>query len=544
MVESLQDEEKNKSDGSMWLALIAIVLGTFVSVLNSSLMNVALTKFVAVFGSDVSTIQWVITAYMLASAVVIPMSGYLGERFGNKNVFIWSVAGFTVGSVLCGLAWNASSLILFRIIQGVAGGFIMPIGMATIYTIFPREKTGMALGLWGVAAMVAPALGPTFGGYLIQYYSWRLLFFINIPIGIFAVVMSQLLLKPSIPKKGLKFDLAGAVLAILFFGSLLLALSKGQSEGWTSLFIVSLLFVAVSSLLLLLWVELGAEQPVLDLKIFKNMKFTFSVISSCLVMIGMMGGTFLTPLYLQNIHSLNAMETGLIMMPQAIIMALMMPVAGRLFDKIGILPLGILGLTILGITTLKLHQLTTDTPNEWLNAVLCIRSIGIGLCMMPLTSAGMNALAPHQIGNGSTLSNVCRQVAGSMGIALFTAIMNSRQIVHYAHINESVTVDSWVANDVISALSGQIYQWAVDMGTATGVATSTLSGIMQKEALARAIADTFYLSAIPAILCIPVVLFLRAKRQPQPADVPSKTEAEAPAAARQTEVQRPEPVQA
>ncbi|TBL76574.1 DHA2 family efflux MFS transporter permease subunit [Paenibacillus thalictri] len=544
MSESLRAENKPQSDGSMWLALIAIVLGTFVSVLNSSLMNVALTKFVAVFGSDVSTVQWVITAYMLASAVVIPMSGYLGERFGNKNIFIWSVAGFTAGSVLCGLAWNASSLILFRIIQGIAGGFIMPVGMAIIYTIFPREKTGMALGLWGVAAMVAPALGPTFGGYLIQYYSWRLLFFINIPIGIFAVVMGQILLKASPRKTGLKFDLAGAVLSILFFGSLLLALSKGQSEGWTSLFIVSLLFVAVSSLMLLLWVELTVKQPVLDLRIFKNMKFSFSVISSCLVMIGMMGGTFLTPLYLQNIHSLNAMETGLLMMPQAFIMALMMPIAGKLFDKIGILPLGVAGLTILGITTLKLHQLTTDTPNEWLNVVLCIRSVGIGLCMMPLTSAGMNALSAQQIGNGSTLSNVCRQVAGSMGIALFTAIMSSRQIFHYAHINESVSVDSYVANNVISGMAGQVYQWSVDMSTATGMATSVLAGIMQKEALARAISDTFYLSAIPAILCIPVVFFLRTRKKQQPAKEPSAADTGTPTAARQVEAPGSEPVQA
>jgi MFS family permease len=163
-------QAKPKSEGSIWLGLIAIVLGTFVSVLNSSLMNVALTKFVAVFGSDVPTVQWVITGYMLASAVVIPMSGFLGARFGNKNVFIYSVAGFTIGSILCGLAWSDSTLILFRIVQGLAGGFIMPIGMAIIYSTFPREKTGTAIGLWGVAAMVAPALGPTFGGYLIQYY--------------------------------------------------------------------------------------------------------------------------------------------------------------------------------------------------------------------------------------------------------------------------------------------------------------------------------------------------------------------------------------
>jgi EmrB/QacA subfamily drug resistance transporter len=526
MADATTASSKSQGDSGMWLALIAIVLGTFVSVLNSSLMNVALTKFVAVFGSDVTTIQWVITGYMLSSALVIPMSGFLGARFGNKNVFIYSVGGFTLGSVLCGLAWSDSTLILFRIIQGLAGGFIMPIGMSIIYTTFPRDKTSTAIGLWGVAAMVAPALGPTLGGYLIQYYSWRWLFFINIPIGVFAFIMGRMLLKDSPRKEGLKFDTAGALLAIVFFGTLLLALTKGQSLGWTSLSIVSLLFVSFFSLLLLIWVELGVEQPVLDLKIFKNMSFTFSVIASSLVMMGMLGGTFLTPLYLQNIQSMTAMQTGLVMMPQSIAMALMMPISGKLYDKLGIIPIGVVGLSILGFTTMELHMLTADTPNFWLEVVLSIRAIGIGLCMMPLTSAGMNSIPTSQIGNASPLSNVCRQVAGSMGIALFTSIMSNRQIVHYQHISESVPVDSVAASSTISTMSGAIYQWAVDTATATGAATSYLAGIMQKEALVRAISDTFYISAIPAFICIPLVFFLKSKRKVEP--VVSETKAAPP----------------
>ncbi|GAB7054560.1 MULTISPECIES: DHA2 family efflux MFS transporter permease subunit [Paenibacillus] len=510
---SAVNQQQKSGDSGMWFALIAIVLGTFVSVLNSSLMNVAMNKFVAVFGSDINTIQWVITGYTLASAMVIPMCGFLGARFGNKTVFIYSVAGFTLGSVVCGLAWSDSTLILFRVLQGFAGGFIMPIGMSIIYSNFPRDKVGTAIGLWGVAAMVAPALGPTFGGYLIQYYSWRLLFFINIPIGILAVILGKILLKDTPREGGLKFDTTGAVLSMIFFGTLLLALSKGQAEGWTSLYIVSLLFIAFFSFLLLLWVELGVEQPVLDLRIFKNAKFTISVISGSLVMMGMMGGTFLTPLYLQNIQGLTAMQTGILMMPQSVAMALMMPLSGKLADRFGIVPLSVVGLSILGIMTMELHHLTTDTPNHWLNFILTIRGIGIGLCMMPLTTAGMMAVAPQQVGNASPLSNVCRQVAGSLGIALFAAIMSNRQILHYQHISDSVSVDSITANDTLSMLSGAIYSWAVDMATASGTAASYLAGFMQREAMVRSIADTFYLSAIPAFLCIPFVFFLSGKKK-------------------------------
>lgn len=513
--ESAVKQQESEGSGKMWLSLIAIVMGTFVAVLNSSLMNVAMNKFVAVFGSDINTMQWVITGYTLASAMVIPMSGFLGAKFGNKNIFIYSVAGFTLFSVVCGLAWSSSTMILFRIIQGFAGGFIMPIGMSIIYTTFPREKTGTAIGLWGVAAMCAPALGPTFGGYLIQNYSWRLLFFINVPIGILAVILGKVLLKDSPRREGLKFDLTGAILSMLFFGSLLLALSKGQQQGWTSLFIISLLFIAFFSLLLLIWVELGVEQPVLDLKLFKNLKFAISVIAGSLVMMGMMGGTFLTPLYLQNIQGLSAMQTGLVMMPQSIAMALMMPISGKLADKFGIVPLCITGLTILGVTTLDLHHLTTDTPNHWLNTILTIRGIGIGLCMMPLTTAGMRAVAPQQVGNASPLSNVVRQVAGSLGIAIFTALMSNRQITHYQHISDSVPVDSVTANSTISMLSGSIYSWSVDMTTASGTAATYLAGFMQKESLVRSIADTFYISAIPAFICIPFVLFfIQRKKAP------------------------------
>lgn len=514
---------KPASEQGSSLALIAIVMGTFVAVLNSSLMNVALTQFVTVFGSTVATIQWVITGYMLASAVVIPLSGYLGDTLGSKNLFILSVAGFTVGSILCGLAWSDTSLIFFRVVTGLAGGFIMPIGMSIIYATFPREKIGTALGLWGVATMVAPALGPTLGGYIIQYYSWRLLFFVSIPFGAAAIVLGKILLKPTPRKAGLKLDVWGAIFSMLFFGTLLLALSKGQSEGWTSLYIVSLFYVSFFSLLLFIWVELGVSNPLLNLKVFKDSNFTMSVMTSALVMMSMYGGTYLTPLYLQNIQGLTAMQTGLLLMPQSIAMAFMMPISGKLVEKVGVKVLGVIGLTILGTTTLELHLLTQDTPNHWLNTVLIIRGIGIGFCMMPLTQIGMTNIPTAEVSRASSLSNVIRQVAASMGIAILTVIMTNRQTIHYNQIAESVTVDSTPANQTLSMLASAIMQGAVDSATATGTAATYLAGMMQKEALVRGIADTFYVSAIPAFLCIPLVLLFKTKRRSAPAAAPSQT---------------------
>lgn len=511
------EAKRTGENGSFWVTLLAIILGTFVAVLNNSLINVALPKLVNVFGSTTQDIQWVLTGYMLASAVVIPMSGSLGDKYGYKKMFILSLWAFTMFSFLCGLAWSDTSLIAFRIFQGISGGFIMPVGMAMIYMIVPRQQIGMALGLWGIAAMVAPAIGPTLSGYLIEYFSWRVLFFICVPVGVFAAIISGVLLKETPKKPELPFDAAGAVLSVIAFGTLLLALTKGQSEGWDSLYIVSLLFVAFFSIVLLVWVELGKAQPLIDFRLFKIPTFTLSTLTSGLVMMGMFGGVFLTPIYLQNIQGMTPVETGLLLMPQSIAMALMMPVSGKLFDKFGVGPIGLVGLTLMGAMTYELNRLAVDTPNHWLNTILTIRGIGIGLCMMPLTTVGMNAIPKEFVGKASSMSNLFRQVMGSLGIAVLTAIMTQQQTLHAALIAESVSVTSAVAQQTIAGVSALYAQGGVDAATAQGGAMQLLAGYIQKEAAVRAIADTFLISAMPILASIPFIYFLRKKRSPEPA---------------------------
>lgn len=523
-----QTEEKKpgqENDGTMWITLIAIILGTFVAVLNNSLINIALPTLVNVFGSSTQTIQWVLTGFMLASAVVIPMSGSLGDMFGYKKVYVLSLFAFTVTSLLCGLAWSDSSLIAFRIIQGLSGGMIMPIGMAMIYMIIPREKIGVALGLYGIAAMVAPAVGPTLSGYLIEYFNWRVLFFVCVPVGVFAVIMSSILLKETPKRPNMSFDFSGAVLSIIAFGTLLLALSKGQSEGWTSLYIVSLFFVSFFSMVLFIWVETGKKQPLLDLSLFKIPVFTLSVITSSFVMIGMLGAIFLIPIFLQNIQGMTAVDTGLLLMPQSIAMAIMMPVSGKLFDKYGVGPIGFIGLSIIGVTTLELHHLSADTPHHWLNVLLTIRGIGIGLCMMPLSTVGMNAVPRANVGNASSLSNVIRQVASSLGIAVLTAIMTHQQTIHMAALNESVSITSNVATDMIKGLTGLFTQGGYEQTSSTASAYYVLAGMMQKEASVRAIADALMLSAVPVIVSIPLIYFLRKPKEPKIASEQQKTAA-------------------
>lgn len=519
MAEAVAQREDKGGSGGMWLSLLAILAGTFVAILNNSLINVALPTMVSIFGSSTDTMQWVLTGYMLANAVMIPMSASLSAKYGSKKIFVLSLTAFTLSSILCALAWSDTSLIAFRVIQGVSGGMIMPIGMSMIYMIVPREKIGMALGVFGIAAMTAPALGPTLGGYLIEYLSWQFLFLVGVPFGVFAIALSSILLKETPKKPDLKFDYPGAFLAVVGFGSLLLALSKGQAEGWTSFFIVSLFFVAFIALALFVWVELGKEQPLLDLRLLKIPVFSISILTSGFVMMGMMGGIFLMPIFLQNIQGMTALQSGLLLMPQSIAMAVMMPISGKLLDKYGIGPIGVVGLTTMTITTYMLHNLAADTMHEWMDTVLTIRGIGIGLCMMTLSTVGMNAVPRASVGNASPLSNVIRQVLSSFAIAVLTAIMQARQNFHAAVISDNMNTD--VATQLLGGLSGLYTQVGADAASAQGGASTILAGIMAKEALIQGIGDTFLVSAIPIALSIPLLYFLHKKPKKGP-DVPQQ----------------------
>lgn len=265
------EQQEEKITVYQWLALLVLILGTFLAILDNSLMNVAIPKLMAVFGSTSTEIEWVVTGYMLASAVVVPMGGFLADRFGYKTTFLTTVSAFIVGSVLCGIAWSDTSLIIFRIIQGLGGGFIMPVGMAMLYQIMPRSKIQVAMGIWGISAMAAPAMGPTLSGYLIDNFSWRYLFYINVPIGIVAVGLGLIILKETPKRAGLKFDYVGSILCMIVFSTLLLALTDGQADGWTSFYIVSLFFISISSFILLIYIELGKDNPIMDFRLFKTL---------------------------------------------------------------------------------------------------------------------------------------------------------------------------------------------------------------------------------------------------------------------------------
>jgi len=501
------------SGGIPVAALLTLVIGGFMAILDGSIVNVALPKMMAIFGVGPEDVQWVMTAYLLTSGVVIPVTGYLGDRYGLKKIYIFSLVAFTAGSAVCGLAWSNNSLVAARVLQAVGGGMIMPVSMAMIYFIVPREKIGTALGIWGIAAMAAPSIGPTLGGYLVDNFSWHWIFTINIPIGIAAVFLALVTLEETPRRAGLKADYPGILLSAAGCFALLLAMSEGQDKGWTSLYIVNLMIFSGFSLALFVIWELLAPHPLLDIKLLKNKTFSASLLATSIVTVGMFAAIFMVPLFAQNVQGYTPMRTGLMLMPMALTMGVMMPISGRLFDKIGALPLCLTGLTITVITTYQLHAITYDTGFREMQWLLAHRAFGLGLCMMPLTTAGMNTVPHFLIGRASALSNLARQISASFGIAFLTYVMLHRQDYHAARLADTVTWTSPAAVETLRQIQIVLGQAAgLEQAGARDAAAAVLQGLVRREAFISGIADAFVVSAVIVALAIPLVFFLSKKR--------------------------------
>ncbi len=477
-----------------WLApMLAVLAGAFMAILDTSIVNVATPAMMRAFDVDVARIEWVATAYMLALGVVVPASGWLADALGHKRLYILSLALFTLGSLLCGLAWSLPALIAARVIQALGGGLIMPTTMAMVYRLVPRERIGSAMGLWGLALLLAPAIGPTLGGYLVERHDWRLIFTINLPIGAVGVLLASALLPSFGGVRVGAFDTPGFLTAAAGLFALLLALSEGSSWGWRSEPIV-LLFLASAVLLgLFVYVELTQPEPLLDLSVFRLGSFTLGSLLVVVVTVGLFAGVFFIPLFLQTARGLGAMEVGLLMMPGALATGLMMPLSGRLFDRLGPRVPVAAGLLLLAWSSYLFHGLAADTPRETLNRWLIIRGLGMGLAMMPSLTAAMSVVPEHLVSRASAVSNIIQRVAGSFGIALCGVLLQQRAAFHAARLAESVTPDRLA---LLAPGAGE-----------DGVAF--LAERVGEQSLVAAMDDTFLVLAAVAAAGLPLALFLR-----------------------------------
>ncbi|WP_315072126.1 DHA2 family efflux MFS transporter permease subunit [uncultured Clostridium sp.] len=505
-------ENENESSNP-WLGMLVIIVGTFMSVLSSSIINVALTKMMSVFGVGLDDVKWVMTAYTLALGAIIPLTGYLQDIFGPKKVYLFALAVFTIGSGLCGFAWSNSSMIAFRVFQAIGGGMMQPVGMSIIYSLFPRKKIGLALGVYGIAAMAAPAIGPTLGGLIIEKMDWRLIFTVNIPIGIIGVLLGMVILKDRPMKPFKSFDIIGFLSSTIGLVSLLYVLGKGSSIDWGDVINPILLVLGILSIILFVVNELTHPDPLLDLRVLKLFDFSMSLIIITVLTIGLMGGSYVLPLFLQNVRGYTAMQAGIIMFPSAIVMGALMPLSGTLYDKFGAKPVVMPGLIILAIGTFELATaININSSKESIIFITCMRNIGLGIAMMPISTAGMNAVKGEMIPRASAINSTIRQIGSSLAVTIMTVIIQSKTSYNYSKLAEQITVYNKSAVDTISTLTKAYINGGFDQGTAKVMAVSQLAKMIQGQASVDAMAYAISVTGAIAVVAIFLTMFMRSRR--------------------------------
>lgn len=505
-------EKEEQGSFYRWMALLVVVIGTFMSILDSSIVNIAITKMMSVFGVSLDKINWVLTAYMLTLGAIIPLTGYLQDIFGSKKIYMFALVVFTLGSFLCGFSWNVASMIVARVIQGIGGGMIMPVGMSLVYEIFPLEERGVALGIWGISAMAAPAIGPTLGGYIIQYLDWRLIFYINVPIGIIGVIFAALILKSAAKKTAKKLDYIGVITSIVGMVSLLYVLGEGSNIDWEKIRYPILIILGCFSLVMFIINELTIEEPLLDLRVLKIFPFSLSIIISAVLTMALYGGILLLPLYLQNIRGYTAMQTGMLMFPSAIATGIMMPISGKLFDKIGARPLIISGASLLVYASYEISKITLTTPESTVRMLLVVRGIALGLAMMPSSTDGMNNVPKHLVSRASALNNTIRQVTGSLSVTILTTLLQHRQTLNYYRLAEKINSFNQSSLDLMNSLKGYLMQTGLSQGIAQSGAQTIVYGQVQKMAFLYGMNDTLLFTVFVAALVIPLGMLIKRKR--------------------------------
>ena len=413
-----------------WIVGIVFVFGLFMDLLDMTIVNVAIPQLALEFNTDTTTIQWVVTGYLLSLAVFIPVSGWLGDRFGTKRIFMTALFLFTSASLLCGLSWNIESLITFRVLQGVGGGMLTPVGTAMLFRAFPPHERAKGAAILTIPMVVAPASGPVLGGYLVEFHSWREIFFINVPIGIAAFAFAAIALREEKQHEAGSLDVPGFILGCSGLASLVYALSEAGSSGFDD---PQVMMFGVTGLILLAAftiVELRVAEPMIDIRLFKNRLFAATNTVQIVGQGGLMGALFLLPLLLQAEMGMSPLESGLTTFPQAIGVVTMIQVAGRIYPRIGPRRMMMAGMAGASLTTAAFLLVGLETSAWWIRLIMYFRGASFSLVLVSLQTATFATISPRDMGRASALYNSGRQVAASFGVAVLASVLENRLAHH------------------------------------------------------------------------------------------------------------------
>jgi DHA2 family multidrug resistance protein len=505
-----------------WVVAGTVLIGTIMAVLDSSVVNVALPNMSGTLGATIEEITWVVTGYILAQVILMPITALLSAHFGRKRFYLASVILFTAASMACGAARTMPVMIFFRAIQGAGGGVMITVSQAILRESFPPEEQGTAMGLFGLGTVLAPAIGPTLGGWLTDQYSWPWVFYVNVPIGIASVLLVTRFVEdpPYLVREKGHVDWIGLAVMTIGLGSFQLMLEKGQDKDWfQSSFIVWLAIIAAVGLVLFLWRELRTARPAVDLSLFRNVPFTSATALGGVLGMGLYGALFLLPLFLQELLGYPAMKSGLALMPRSLAMAVVMPIGGLLYNRLGPRVLVGTGLAISAFSFWDLAHLTTDTgiwdillPQVW-------QGVGFGMLFVALSTAALSTIPKARMTAASGLYNVVRQVSGSVGIALAASQLARGVSRYHDALAEHVTMYSLATQQWLKAVTAGMMQAGSDAYTATQRALRLLDFDVTRQATALAYNHVLMLVAALFAVSFPLVLLIRGHRDAARAEV-------------------------
>ncbi|WP_026567464.1 DHA2 family efflux MFS transporter permease subunit [Bacillus sp. UNC41MFS5] len=488
--------------------LAVLIIGAFIAFLNNTLLNIALPSIMTDLKIDPSTGQWLITGFMLVNGILIPLSAFLIQKFSVRQLFLAAMLLFTLGTVLAGFAHAFPLLLSGRMIQASGSAIMMPLLMNVMLTSFPVEKRGLAMGVFGLVLMFAPAIGPTLSGWIIEHYDWRMLFHFVTPIAILVVLIGFFLLKDKKDKVDIRLDFLSVVLSSIGFGGILYGFSSAGKEGWDSPQVYGTLAVGLISLVTFILRQLRQERPLLNFRIYRYPMFALSSAISMVVTMAMFSGMLLLPIYVQNIRGISPIDAGLLLLPGAVLMAIMMPITGKLFDKFGGRALAIIGLAITVITSYLFSKLTLETTYTHLIILYTIRMLGFSMINMPVTTNGLNQLPARFYPHGTAMNNTMSQVSGAIGTALLVTVMTTRAKTH--------------ATELIAAAKKAVPNPSVKITEAMQL---KMQHDIQMKAMLEGINDAFFVTVFIAGLALVLALFIkRAKQAEDPGDVKPSTQ--------------------
>jgi DHA2 family multidrug resistance protein len=498
-----------------WVITITVITAALLELIDTTIVNVSLPQIQGNLGATLEDIAWITTGYAVANVIILPMSGWLGDKFGRKNYFLFSIVVFTIASFLCGNATTLEELIAFRILQGLAGGGLISIGQAILLETWPPEEVGIATAMFGLGAVVGPTLGPTIGGYITEHFSWPWIFYVNIPIGIIATFAAYLFIRET-PKeeKGRPIDWWGIVLLAVTVGSLQTVLEKGESEDWfATSYILFLTVTSILGFLLFIWREKSIDYPIVNLNILKKRSFSVGMFFSFILGFGLYGSVFIFPIFCQNLLGFSALQTGKIFLPGGLATIVLMPFIGIMLKKgVPAQFMAALGMFLFFLFSYMLSTSTLSSGTGDFFWPLIIRGVGMAFLFVPLTTLAIQDLKGREIGQGTGLNNMGRQLGGSFGIAALTTLIHIRNGFHRSNLLSNINEYNSVFTQKIELITRSFVAKGYTYLDAHHAALKAIEGMVTKQTFLLTYTDAYWLVGYVMLFSIPLLALQKFKK--------------------------------